>query len=82
MLSSVLKSERAVQVNIQIIRAYIKMNRLLQDNREIWQKIEDVEKKLTKKDEEVKIIFNTLKQLLSKDTQRRSRIGFTISKQK
>ncbi len=49
MLSSVLRSERAIQVNIQIIRVYTKMRQLLIDNKELWQKIEKIEQSLMKK---------------------------------
>jgi hypothetical protein len=81
MLSSVLRSERAVQVNIQIIRVYIRMKQLLLDNKELWQKIEKIEQALVQKDEEIKAIFNTLKQLLIQETKPRPKIGFTLSRQ-
>ena len=60
-LSSVLRSERAIQVNIQIIRVYTKMKQLLLENKELWLKIEKIEKALLKKDEEVQTIFKLLK---------------------
>ena len=49
MLSSVLRSERAIQVNIQIIRVYTKMKQLLLDNKDLWLKIEKIEQALVKK---------------------------------
>lgn len=79
MLASVLRSERAVQASIQIIRIYIKMKQFLLDNRELWRKIENIEQQLMKKDEEVQAIFKTLKQLLLQEN--RPKIGFAISKQ-
>lgn len=83
MLSSVLRSERAVQVNIQIIRVYTKMRQLLIDNKEIWQKIEKIEQSLSKKDEEIEAIFRALKKLLVQEEKPRTKIGFTIqTKQK
>ncbi len=63
MLSSVLRSERAIQVNIQIIRVYTRMKQILFDNKDLWLKIEQIEQALLKKDEEVKAIFNILKEL-------------------
>ena len=42
MLSSVLRSERAIQVNIQIIRVYTKMKQVLLDNKDLWMKIEKI----------------------------------------
>jgi len=83
MLSSVLRSERAIQVNIQIIRVYTKMRRLLIDNKELWQKIEKIEQSIIKKDEEIEAIFKVLKKLLIEEEKPRSKIGFAIqTKQK
>jgi hypothetical protein len=80
MLSSVLRSERAIQVNIQIIRVYTRMKQLLFDNRELWQKVEKIEEALFKKDEEVQIIFDTLKKLLVQDEKPRNEIGFLANR--
>ena len=76
MLSSVLRSERAIQVNIQIIRIYTRMKQILFDNKELWLKMEKIEQALVKKDEEVQIIFKTLKQLLVQEQEPRNEIGF------
>lgn len=80
MLSSVLRSERAIQVNIQIIRVYTKMKQLLLDNKELWMKIEKIEQALVKKDEEVKAIFKVLKKLLLQGDKPRNVVGFKIPK--
>jgi len=61
MLSSVLKSERAIQVNIQIVRTFIKLREMLSNYKEVKEKIELMEKKY---DQRFKVVFNTLKQLL------------------
>lgn len=82
MLSSVLRSETAIQVNIQIIRVYTKMKQVLLDNKELWQKIEKIEQALLKKDEEVNGIFKLLKQLLIKEEKPRQPIGFKVSPKK
>ena len=82
MLSSVLRSETAIQVNIQIIRVYTKMKQVLLDNKELWQKIEKIEQALLKKDEEVNSIFKLLKQLLIKEEKPRQPIGFKVSPKK
>lgn len=74
MLSSVLRSERAIQVNIQIIRVYTKMKQLLLDNKELWLKIEKIEWALLKKDEEVQAIFKLLKNLLVKEENQDNRL--------
>ncbi len=82
MLSSVLRSERAIQVNIQIIRVYTKMKQLLLDNKELWMKMEKIEQFLVKKDEEVKAIFKVLKKLLMQEDQPRNVVGFKIPKKR
>lgn len=76
MLSSVLRSERAIQVNIRIIRVYTRMKSLLLDNKELWLKMEKIEQALAKKDEEVQAIFKVLKNLLVKEEKPREPIGF------
>ena len=82
MLSSVLRSERAIQVNIQIIRVYTKMKQLLLDNKDLWVKVEKIEQSLVKKDEEVKEIFKVLKKPLLQEDKPRNVVGFKIPRKK
>lgn len=63
MLSSVLSSERAITVNIQIIRIFTRMRQLLSTHKEILHKLEQVEKKDMEHDEKLLLIFDYLKQL-------------------
>jgi len=76
MLSSVLNSERAISVNIQIMRIYTKMRELLMTNQEILLKLEQLERKVDGHDEDIQVIFAHLKQLLDPPQQPRPRIGF------
>jgi hypothetical protein len=62
MLSSILKSERAIHVNIQIIRIFTKMRELLSTHKEMLQKLELIEKKDIEQDEKIMLIFEYLKQ--------------------
>ena len=78
MLSSVLRSERAIQVNIQIVRVYTRMRQLILNNKDLWLKIEKIEQALAKKDEEVQAIFKVLKNLLVREEKPRQPIGFRI----
>lgn len=84
MLSSVLNSEIAIQVNIQIIRVYTRLRQFLLNNlnnEEIRNKIESIEKNLIKKDEEIQTIFKILKELLVQEpAPAREPIGFKIPK--
>lgn len=74
MLSSVLNSRRAIQVNIQIIKTFIKLREMIATNRELRIKIEGLEKKY---DKSFKIVFDTLKKLFKeKEKDPSKRIGF------
>jgi hypothetical protein len=63
MLSSVLNSDRAILVNIQIMRVFTKMRALLDSHKEILRKLESIEKKDIDQDEQILLIFEYLKQL-------------------
>ena len=76
MLSSVLNSERAIKVNIQIMRIYTKMREMLMTNQEILLKLEQLERKVTGHDENIQLIFEVLKELLNPPQEPRPRIGF------
>jgi DNA-binding PadR family transcriptional regulator len=82
MLSSVLNSDTAVEVNIQIIRVFTKMKQLLFDNKELWNKIEKIEHHLVKHDEEIKTVFQYLKKLLIQENKPRKAIGFPYPNKK
>ncbi len=82
MLSSVLNSETAIQVNIQIIRLFTKMKQLILDNKDLWMKIEKIEQHLVKNDEEIKTVFAYLKKLLIQEQQPRNPIGFRANSKK
>jgi len=69
MLSSVLSSERAILVNIQIIRAFVRIRNLLADNTELWKAIEQHEKRLNNLDRQIQIGFAALKNLLQPQPQ-------------
>lgn len=77
MLSSVLRSETAIQVNIQIIRVFTKMKQMLIDNKELFIKIDKLEKKMMGHDEDLKNVFIILKKLLQKPKRiKKPQVGF------
>ena len=77
MLSSVLNSETAIEVNIQIIRIFSRMREMLLTNQEIFLKLEQLERKVDGHDEDIQLIFAYLKKLLPTPEQvDRPRIGF------
>jgi phage regulator Rha-like protein len=73
MLSSVLNSKRAVQVNIQIMRTFIKLREMLLAHKELRQKIEAMERKY---DYQFKIVFDAIKKLLEPPEKPKGKIGF------
>ena len=86
MLSSVLNSDRAIMVNIQIMRVFTKMRELVETHREILQKLEHLEKKDIEQDEKIMLIFEYLKQLEKAkqeelEFENRPKIGFKKSKE-
>jgi len=75
MLSSVLSSERAVQVNIQIMRTFTKIREALIDNKDLRKEMEEF-KQVT--EERFKVVFETLDKLLQIEHKPKKKIGFTI----
>jgi len=83
MLSSVLSSERAITVNIQIMRIYTKMRELLMTNQEILLKLEQLERQTIQNSDDIQVVFSHLKQLLIPPEQvNRQRIGFKRADEK
>ena len=81
MLSSVLNSDRAIMVNIQIIRVFTKMRELLQTHKDILKKLEEIERKDIEQDKKIMLIFEYLKQFeeakqQQSEQENRKRIGF------
>ena len=77
MLSSVLNSEQAINVNIQIMRIYTKMREMLMTNQEILLKLEQLENQTFRNTDDIQVIFDYLKKLLTPAEQaNRQRIGF------
>ena len=76
MLSSVLNSERAIKVNIQIIRLFTKMREIILNNKEILLKLEKLEYKSIKNEDNIERIFDIVEQLLNEPTPIRNPIGF------
>lgn len=79
MLSSVLNSNRAIQVNIQIMRAFTKLRHLVVDNVELRKEIESLR---TESEGKFRIIFETLDHLLAEDVTPKRQIGFTVKDKK
>lgn len=77
MLSSVLRSKRAVQVNIAIMRAFVRLREILATHKDLARKLEDMEKKY---DAKFKIVFDVLRKLMEPPETPRRPIGFRAGK--
>ena len=73
MLSSVLNSARAVQVNIEIMRAFVKLRQMLSSNAELSRRLNELEGKY---DRQFKVVFDAIRQLMSPPPPARKQIGF------
>ena len=79
MLSSVLNSKRAIQVNIQIMRIFTKLREVIASNKEIMQKLNQLENKVEKHDSEIQSIFEAIRQLISAPEKTKKKIGFCVN---
>src|SRR5213076_2847756 len=77
MLSSVLNSERAVQMNIVIIRAFIKLREILATHRDLAGRLENLERKYEQHYNELRAVFEAIRKLLSAPIPPKRRIGFS-----
>ena len=76
MLSAVLRSKRAILVNIAIMRAFVQLRQMLATHRELAQKLTELESKLEGHDRQIHSIFETIRQLMAPPVPLRRRIGF------
>jgi hypothetical protein len=77
MLSTVLRSKRAVQVNIAIMRTFVKLREILSTHKELACKLDELERKVEQHDEHIQSIFGAIRQLMALPAKPRRRIGFT-----
>ncbi len=78
MLSSVLNSERAVKVNIEIMRAFVRLRQMLASNAELARKLDAMEKKY---DAQFKTVFDAIRQLMTPPETKKKKIGFRREKE-
>jgi hypothetical protein len=78
MLSSVLRSERAVQVNIEIMRAFVRLREILSTHKDLARRLEELEQKF---DKHFKVVFDALRQLMTLPETPKRQIGFAFRRQ-
>ena len=74
MLSSVLKSEKAIQVNIEIMRTFVNLREMISTHKELSKKLNTLEKKY---DSQFKVVFDAIKQLMTPPIKPKKKIGYT-----
>ena len=75
MLSTVLNSEKAIKVNIEIMRAFVRLRQMLFSNAELARKLESLEKKY---DAQFKIVFDAIRQIIAPTETKEKKIGFRV----
>ena len=75
MLSSVLRSKRAIQVNIEIMRAFVSLRKILASDVELARKLEELERRY---DAQFKVVFEAIRQLMAEPQKPRKMIGFQV----
>jgi len=78
MLSSVLRSERAVQVNIAIMRAFVRLRQVIATHRHMSDKLTELEKKIGTHDRQIAAVFEAIRRLMAPPEKSRKEIGFKV----
>src|SRR5947207_337843 len=78
MLSSVLKSDRAIKVNVAIMRTFVKLRQMLDTNRELAQKFSELQRRVGKHDDQIAVILEAIRQLMAPPEKPRREIGFHV----
>jgi hypothetical protein len=79
MLSSVLNSERAIKVNIEIMRAFVRLRQILASNKELAKRLDELEKKY---DAQFRVVFEAIRELMKPPETKRRPIGFLVEEPK
>ena len=79
MLSSILNSRRAIEVNILIVRAFVRLRQMVGVHKDLLQKIEDMEKKY---DAQFKVVFEAIRQLMAAPEKSQKKIGFQLKEKR
>ena len=82
MLSSVLNSDRAIEVNIAIMRAFVRLREYLSSHKDLAAKLAELEMKYETHDAQIRSIFEALRQLMTPPEKPKQKMGFTLVEQK
>ncbi|NCA74743.1 MAG: ORF6N domain-containing protein [Alphaproteobacteria bacterium] len=76
MLSSVLRSKQAIMVNIAIMRAFVTLRQMIESNKELVQRIDELERKY---DSQFQVVFEAIRKMITRKNEPRERVGYKIS---
>ena len=76
MLSSVLNSDRAIEVNIAIMRAFVQLRKMIASNKKLARKLKELEARVGEHDDQIQVIFEAIHQLMSPPDKPTKKIGF------
>ena len=82
MLSSILRSKRAVQVNIAIMRVFVRLREMMATHKELARKLVELEQHLKDHDQQIQTIFEAIRQLMTPPERPRRKIGFEVKEPK
>jgi hypothetical protein len=82
MLSSVLNSDRAVEVNIAIMRAFVHLRRMVSSHADLARRLTELEERMEDHDERIKAIFEAIRQLMTPPDRPKKKIGFEVKEPK
>ena len=82
MLSSVLNSERAIEVNISIMRAFVQLRKMIASHDKLARKLAELEQHLESHDEQIQAIFEAIRQLMTPPAKPRKKIGFVVKEKR
>jgi len=78
MLSSVLNSDRAIEVNIEIMRAFVRLRRILSGHKDLARKLEELERKVGAHDQQIQAVFQAIRQLMAPAEPKKRKMGFLV----
>jgi len=82
MLSSILNSERAIEVNILIMRAFVRLREAMGSNREFARRLDDLEERIASHDENIRTLFQAIRQLMAAPEKEPKKIGFQLKEKR
>ena len=78
MLSSVLKSERSVQMNILVVRAFVKLREMLASHKDLAHKMIELERQQRSQGQQISPVYTVVRRLMEPERKRKRRIGFRV----